>query len=89
MLISGTGLASMSLDLQKGLHSMLAQVEELPHDVYKLLPIPSPIGGALCVSSNLILRFNNLIIEQVCLDLSSPLHIHWIHIHFISNSCLI
>jgi hypothetical protein len=65
VLQNSTSLLSLSLDLQRGFHSTIACIEQqLPHDLYMLLPVPAPIGGALCVSPNVILRFNNLTIDQ-------------------------
>ena len=40
-------LAALSLNLEERRHTVIWRRDKLPHTCYRLVPLPSPLGGAL------------------------------------------
>ncbi|CAL8131581.1 unnamed protein product [Orchesella dallaii] len=48
-------LVAVSLNVSQKVHPCIWTVANLPHDCYKVLPVPKPIGGVLVMTQNCLL----------------------------------
>lgn len=51
-------LVAVSLNVSQKVHPCIWTVANLPHDCYKVLPVPKPIGGVLVMTQNCLLYLN-------------------------------
>lgn len=51
-------LAAVSIDVHTRLSPVLWQHDGLPHDSFAVIPVPQPVGGAMVLTVNALLYFN-------------------------------
>ncbi|CAN0533628.1 unnamed protein product, partial [Ectocarpus sp. 12 AP-2014] len=58
-------LALLSINLTQGQAPVIWQVENLPHDSWDLVPVPSPIGGLQVISTNAVMHVNQSEVRSI------------------------
>ncbi|XP_074570014.1 cleavage and polyadenylation specificity factor subunit 1 [Curcuma longa] len=61
-------ISALSINTSLKQHPMIWSASNIPHDAYKLLAVPSPIGGVLVICANTIHYYSQSISCSLCLN---------------------